>query len=85
MATETYTRKGLTISFDDGDFTTGTVSVLLDLDMRTGTPVDETAWLDGGAAAGSYPGGLAGFGALPALVAHGESAAIFTATVILLG
>jgi len=156
MATETYTRKGLTISFDDGDFTTGTVSVLLDLDMRTGTPVDETAWLDGGAAAGSYPGALAGFqaknanttnaggnlrmvtikgtladtdeqtltisagaskivsiigytyegtddaltltftntgtapatktgGALPALVAHGESAAIFTATVILLG
>ena len=61
MATETYTRKGLEISFDDGDFTSGTVSVLLDLDMRTGTPVDETAWLDGGAAADSYPGALAGF------------------------
>ena len=61
MATETYTRKGLEISFDDADFSTGTVSVLLDLDMRTGTPIEETAWLDGGAAADSYPGGLAGF------------------------
>ena len=154
MATEEYTRKNLTISFDDGDFSRGTVSVLLDLDMRTGTPVDETGWLDGNAG-GSYPGTLTGFtaqntdgnavgsmrmvtikatladaaeqtltisagaskivsiigytyegtddaltltftntgtapatktgGALPALVAHGESAAIFTATVILLG
>lgn len=62
MATETYTRKGLTISFDDGDFSTGTVSVLLDLDMRTGTPVDETGWLDGNAG-GSYPGSLTGFNA----------------------
>jgi len=63
MATEEITQKGLTISFDDGDFTTGTVSVLLDLDLRTGTPVDETAWLDGGAAAGSYPGSIDGFAA----------------------
>ena len=60
MATETYTRKGLTIEFDDGDFSTGTVSVLLDLDMRTGTPVDETGWLSGNAG-GSYPGSLTGF------------------------
>ena len=35
MATETATSKGLEISFDDGDFSTGTVSILLDLDMRT--------------------------------------------------
>ena len=153
MATETYTRKGLEISFDDGDFTSGTVSVLLDLDMRTGTPVDETGWLSGNAG-GSYPGTLTGFtaqntdgnavgslrmvtiqatladaaeqvltisagaskivsiigysfnvtdkdlqltftntgtapatktgGALPALVAHGEAAGQFTATVMLL-
>ena len=55
MATETYTRKGLEISFDDGDFTSGTVSVLLDLDMRTGTPVDETGWLTG--FGDTYPGG----------------------------
>tara|TARA_R100001510_G_C7651014_1_gene208604 strand:- start:1443 stop:1907 length:465 start_codon:yes stop_codon:yes gene_type:complete len=60
MTTETKTQKGLTISFDDGDFSTGTVSVLLDLDMRTGTPVDETGWLDGNAG-GSYPGTLTGF------------------------
>jgi len=62
MTTETYTRKGLEISFDDGDFSTGTVSVLLDLDMRTGTPVDETGWLSGNSG-GSYPGTLAGFNA----------------------
>lgn len=60
MTTETKTQKGLTISFDDADFTTGTVSVLLDLDLRTGTPVDETDWLDGNAG-GSYPGSLTGF------------------------
>ena len=60
MATETVENKGLTISFDDGDFSTGTVSVLLDLDLRTGTPVDETGWLDGNAG-GNYPGSLTGF------------------------
>ena len=60
MATETATSKGLEISFDDGDFGTGTVSILLDLDMRTGTPVDETAWLDGFSTDG-YPGNLSGF------------------------
>jgi len=153
MATETATSKGLTISFDDGDFTSGTVSVLLDLDMRTGTPVDETGWLSGNSG-GSYPGSLTGFsannadgnavgsmrmvtiqatladaaeqtmtisagaskivaitgysfavtdkdlaltftntgtapatktgGALPAIVAHGEAAGVFTVTVVLL-
>ena len=62
MATENKLHKGMTISFDDGDFTSGTVSVLLDLDMRTGTPVEETGWLDGNAG-GSYPGTLAGFNA----------------------
>tara|TARA_R110000796_G_scaffold11927_1_gene39908 strand:- start:351 stop:860 length:510 start_codon:yes stop_codon:yes gene_type:complete len=50
---------GLQFKADDAKFTA--VSVLLDLDMRTGTPVSETAWLDGGAAAGSYPGALDGF------------------------
>jgi len=62
MATETVTSKGLTISFDDGDFSTGTVSILMDLDMRTGTPVDETGWLSGNSG-GSYPGSLTGFNA----------------------
>lgn len=56
-----YTKNGLTFTYDDGDLTD--LSVLADIDMRTGTPVDETAWLDGGAAAGSYPGALAGFNA----------------------
>ena len=62
MTAENKLHKGMTISFDDGDFTTNTVSVLLDLDMRTGTPVEETGWLDGNAG-GSYPGTLAGFNA----------------------
>ena len=62
MATENKLHKGITISYDTGDFTTNTVSVLLDLDMRTGTPVEETGWLDGNSG-GSYPGTLAGFNA----------------------
>ena len=60
MATETAEHKQLTISFDTAGFTTQTVSVLLDLDMRTGTPVDETGWLNGNSG-GSYPGTLTGF------------------------
>tara|TARA_R100001510_G_C7642814_1_gene200374 strand:- start:417 stop:881 length:465 start_codon:yes stop_codon:yes gene_type:complete len=62
MTTRTETHKGLTISYDDGDFTNGTVDVLLDLDLRTGTPVDETGWLSGNSG-GSYPGSLTGFNA----------------------
>jgi len=62
MATQTETHKGLTISYETADFTDGTVDVTLDLDMRTGTPVDETAWLNGNSG-GSYPGTLAGFNA----------------------
>ena len=59
MTAVTYTNKGLTFVYDDGDITE--LSVVADIDMRTGTPVDKTAWLDGGAAAGSYPGALDGF------------------------
>ena len=59
MTEVTYTNKGLTFVYDDGDITD--LSVVLDLDMRTGTPIDKTAWLDGGAAAGSYPGAIDGF------------------------
>tara|TARA_R110001583_G_scaffold63667_2_gene186093 strand:+ start:2770 stop:3198 length:429 start_codon:yes stop_codon:yes gene_type:complete len=59
MTAVTYTNKGLTFAYDDGDITD--LSVVLDLDMRTGTPVDKTAWLDGGAAADSYPGSIDGF------------------------
>jgi len=60
MVTRTAEHKQLSIKYDDGDFTNGTVSVLLDLDLRTGTPVDETAWLNGNSG-GSYPGSLTGF------------------------
>ena len=31
------------------------------LHLYAGSPVDDTAWLDGGAAANSYPGSLSGF------------------------
>jgi len=49
---------GVQFKHDDGDITD--VSILLDLDMRTGTPISETGWLDGNAG-GSYPGSLTGF------------------------
>jgi len=61
VATTTTTKHGLSIKVADSDFTL--VDILADIDMRTGTPVDETAWLDGGAAADSYPGSLSGFNA----------------------
>ena len=60
VATTTTTDKGLSIKVADSDFTL--VSILADIDMRTGTPVDETAWLDGNSG-GSYPGTLTGFNA----------------------
>ncbi len=60
MATTIITDKGLSIKVLDADFTD--VSILADIDMRTGTPVDETAWLDGNSG-GSYPGTLTGFNA----------------------
>jgi len=60
MATQTELHKGMTISYETGDFTDGTVDVLLDLDLRTGTPIGETGWLDGNSG-GAYPGTLAGF------------------------
>ncbi len=62
MATQTEVHKGMTISYETGDFTDGTVDVLLDLDLRTGTPIEETGWLNGNAG-GSYPGTLTGFNA----------------------
>ena len=62
MATQTEVHKGMTISYETGDFTDGTVDVLLDLDLRTGTPIEETAWLNGNSG-GSYPGTLTGFSA----------------------
>ena len=49
VATTTETKKGLSIKVADSDFTL--VDILADIDMRTGTPVDETSWLGA-----SYPG-----------------------------
>ena len=60
MASDTVYNKGISITFEDTDISD--VSVLLDLDMRTGSPVDETRWLDGAnGASGDYPGKLDGF------------------------
>ena len=54
------TRKGLTVTADGTNI--DNVDILLDLDMRTGSLVDETRWLDGAAGtAGAYPGALTGF------------------------
>ena len=59
VATTTITTKGVSIKTDDPSITG--VSILADIDLRQGTPVDETAWLDGGAAADAYPGALTPF------------------------
>ena len=58
VATTTTSEKGLSIKVADSDFTL--VDILVDLDLRTGTPVEETGWLSGNAG-GSYPGSLTGF------------------------
>ena len=39
----------------------GVMTIKTELDLYAGSPNDSTAWLDGGAAANSYPGALAGF------------------------
>ena len=49
VATTTTTEKGLSIKVADTDFTL--VDILADIDLRQGTPVDETQWLGA-----SYPG-----------------------------
>ena len=55
------TTNGLTLTTDDGDITD--MSVILDIALQSGTPIGDTAWLDGGATAGDYPGTLDGFAA----------------------
>jgi len=60
VATTTTTEKGLSIKVADSDFTL--VDILADIDMRQGTPVKETGWLDGNSG-GSYPGSVTGFNA----------------------
>ena len=53
----------MAVTFTRSTGSGGVMSVALELDLYAGTPIDDTAWLDGGAAAGSYPGALAGFNA----------------------
>jgi len=60
MTTTEITKNGLTLKVDDGDFTL--LSVLSDVGLRAGTPIDSVEWLDGNAG-GDYPGTLAGFNA----------------------
>lgn len=60
MTVQKIYNKGISVAYEDTDISD--VSVLLDLDMRTGSPVDETRWLDGAnGASGDYPGKLDGF------------------------
>ena len=39
------------------------MAVTVELDLWAGSPVDDTAWLDGGATAGNYPGNIDVFNA----------------------
>ena len=56
-----YYNKGLKFTVTD-DANLASLAVAVDLDMRTGSPVDETRWLDGAnGASGDYPGKLDGF------------------------
>ena len=55
---ETY---GLKYTVTNSSTTPDDGSVVADIQLWGGTRVDDTAWLDGGAAAGNYPGSLDGF------------------------
>lgn len=56
-----YYNKGLKFTVAT-DANLASLAVAVDLDMRTGSPVDETRWLDGAnGASGDYPGKLNGF------------------------
>jgi len=60
MAITTESEKGLTIRYKTEEISA--LEILADIDLRTGTPVEETGWLSGNSG-GSYPGTLAGFNA----------------------
>ena len=51
------------ITFTRSTGSAGVMTVDLELELYAGTLNDSTAWLDGGAAADSYPGALDGFAA----------------------
>ena len=59
MAATSITSGNIKIAFDDGEY--ANVSILADIDMRTGS-LGGTRWLDGaGGASGDYPGNLTPF------------------------
>ena len=59
MAATSITSGNIKIAFDDGEY--ANVSILADIDMRTGS-LGGTRWLDGaGGAADAYPGALTPF------------------------
>ena len=58
MAKQTESENGLTISYEDGEFSA--LEIVADIGLHGGTPGDETGWLDGNAG-GNYPGTLTGF------------------------
>jgi hypothetical protein len=53
--------KTMAVTFSRTTGDGGVMTVKTELDLYAGTPEDSTAWLDGGAAADSYPGSLDGF------------------------
>jgi len=53
--------KTMAVTFSRTAGAGGVMTVKTELDLYAGTPEDSTAWLDGGAAADSYPGSLDGF------------------------
>jgi hypothetical protein len=53
----------MAVSFSRTTGSGGVMTVLTELELYAGTPEDSTTWLDGGAAADSYPGSLDGFAA----------------------
>ena len=58
MAKDTESENGLTISYENTEFSA--MEIVADIGLHGGTPNDETGWLDGNAG-GDYPGTLTGF------------------------
>lgn len=54
-------QNGLKIAATNATTIPANMSITADYQLWAGTQVGETAWLDGGAAADSYPGSLLGF------------------------
>ena len=53
----------MAVTFTRSTGSGGVMAVTVELDLWAGSPVDDTAWLDGGATAGNYPGNIDVFNA----------------------